>query len=94
MWRRLCCAGLLGAALLASHAAGGATVTVGSKNFNESYLLAEMAAQLLEHAGHVGNLEEDDRVLPLTDRPPNELNELPSSLDVFQRVATADEIGL
>lgn len=51
MWRRLCCAGLLGAALLASQAAGAATVTVGSKNFNESYLLAEMAAQLLEHAG-------------------------------------------
>lgn len=50
MWRRLCCAGLLGAALLTSHAAA-TTVTVGSKNFNESYLLAEMAAQLLEHAG-------------------------------------------
>jgi osmoprotectant transport system permease protein len=35
-------------------AAGGhaAVVTVGSKNFNESYLLAEMAAQLLEDAGH------------------------------------------
>jgi glycine betaine/choline ABC-type transport system substrate-binding protein len=29
-----------------------ATVAVGSKNFNESYLLAEMAAQLLEAGGH------------------------------------------
>ena len=50
-------AALLGAA--GGHAAGagsspaalGSAVAVGSKNFNESYLLAEMASQLLEHAG-------------------------------------------
>jgi len=51
MWHRLRCAALLGTALLTSLSAGAATVTVGSKNFSESYLLAEMAAQLLEHAG-------------------------------------------
>lgn len=32
-------------------AVSGQTVAVGSKNFNESYLLAEMSAQLLEQAG-------------------------------------------
>jgi osmoprotectant transport system permease protein len=31
--------------------AHGAAVTIGSKNFNEGYLLAEMAAQLIEDAG-------------------------------------------
>ena len=46
--RRL--AGICLAWLLAA-GAWGATVTVGSKNFNEGYLLAEMSAQVLEHAG-------------------------------------------
>jgi osmoprotectant transport system permease protein len=32
-------------------AAAAETVVIGSKNFNEGYLLAEMSAQLLEHAG-------------------------------------------
>lgn len=36
----------------ASAAAAGGAVTVGSKNFSEGYLLAEMAAQLLEQAGY------------------------------------------
>ncbi len=43
------------AAVLAAPAAHGATepIVVASKNFNESYILGEMAAQLLEHAGFV-----------------------------------------
>ncbi len=50
--RRCCVAALAAWSLLAMPAASAATVTVGSKNFNESYLLAEMASQLLEHAGY------------------------------------------
>lgn len=43
------------AAVLAAPAVHGATepIVVASKNFNESYILGEMAAQLLEHAGFV-----------------------------------------
>ncbi len=39
------------AATLAAPAAHGEPIVVASKNFNESYILGEMAAQLLEHAG-------------------------------------------
>ena len=42
---------LLVAAVCWSAPAGAQALAVGSKNFNESYLLAEMAAQLLEDAG-------------------------------------------
>ncbi len=50
--RRPVAAGGLALLLWLAAAAGWAqTVTVGSKNFNESYLLAEMAAQLLEDTG-------------------------------------------
>lgn len=43
---------LIGAVAWSAAPAHAAVVSVGSKNFNESYLLAEMAAQLLEDAGH------------------------------------------
>jgi osmoprotectant transport system permease protein len=45
-------AGLLLAFSLAMPSVQAATVTIGSKNFSESYLLAEMAAQLVEASGH------------------------------------------
>ncbi|MEQ8859583.1 MAG: glycine betaine ABC transporter substrate-binding protein [Pseudomonadales bacterium] len=43
--------GWLGVVCLAPAVAWTQTIAVGSKNFNESYLLGEMAAQLLEQAG-------------------------------------------
>ena len=46
---RVFAAGLLGAA--AASAAASDPVRIGSKNFNESYLLSEIAAQLLEQRG-------------------------------------------
>jgi osmoprotectant transport system permease protein len=52
MLRRAAAGRLLAAMLwLTPAAAWGEAVVVGSKNFNEGYLLAEMSAQLLEHAG-------------------------------------------
>ncbi|MDZ7825129.1 MAG: glycine betaine ABC transporter substrate-binding protein [Gammaproteobacteria bacterium] len=42
---------LLALAVVDGRAASPPVVTVGSKNFTESYLLAEITAQLLEHAG-------------------------------------------
>ena len=42
---------LLALAVVDGRAASPPMVTVGSKNFTESYLLAEITAQLLEHAG-------------------------------------------
>ena len=43
--------GLAMSALVYSNA-GAETVRVGSKNFNESYILAEIMAQVLEGAGY------------------------------------------
>lgn len=43
---------LLAVCWLPGPAAAAEPIVVGSKNFNESYLLAEMAAQLIEQAGH------------------------------------------
>jgi glycine betaine/choline ABC-type transport system substrate-binding protein len=47
---RFCLALMLG--FCASRCYGAERVVVGSKNFNEGYLLSEVVAQLLERAGY------------------------------------------
>ena len=51
-------------------------------------------ADLVEHALHVGQLEQHDGVGPIADRVADRRHELGDVRDVFQRVPADDDVGV